>query len=101
MTADRERQQYGTADLPFFLGTMKANRKRDCADCRAEYDRCGHKNGIPQDDARDFKCRHPGVVHRGDAAGNDNAADPCPLAPVRTERPASPAPVSRIAATSD
>jgi hypothetical protein len=76
MAADRERQQNGTADLPFFLGTMKANGKRDCADCRADYNRCGNENGIPQDDARDFECGHPRVVHRGDAAGNEDAADP-------------------------
>ena len=65
---------------------MKTNGQRDSADCRAEHDRCGNKNRIPQDDACDFKCSHPGVVHRRNAAGDDGAADPGPVAPVRSER---------------
>src|SRR5207248_502974 len=65
---------------------MKANGKGNCADCRAEYDRCGNKDGIPQNDARDFKRSHPGVVHRCDATGHNGAAHPWPVAPAWGER---------------
>ncbi len=90
MAADRQRQQQRAADLPFLFLAMQADRKCDGADCGAEHDRCGDKNGIPQDRAGDFKCRHPGVVHRCDAAGDDGAADPRPVAPVRGQRHAKP-----------
>ena len=86
MAADRERQQHGAADLPFFFLAMKTDGKRDRADYRAEHDRCDDKSGIPQDDAGDFERRHAGVVHCRDAAGNDGAADPWSVAPVRNER---------------
>ncbi len=69
---------------------MKTNGKCDGTDSRNEYARCDDKNGIPQDDARDFKCSHPGVVHRGDATGDDGAANPWPVAPVRNEGHSKP-----------
>ena len=65
---------------------MKTNGQRDGADCRADDDRCDNKDGIPQNDARDFKRRHPGVVHGSNATGDDGATYPLPVTPVRRER---------------
>ena len=101
MAADRQRQQQRAADLPFLFLAMKADGKCDGSDCGAEHDRCDDKNRIPQDRAGNFKRRHPGVVHRGNATGHDGAADPRPVAPARAQRHPSPTVVSDIAATSD
>jgi hypothetical protein len=90
MAADRQRQQNRAADLPFFFLAMKAERKRDRADRRAQHDRCDNEHGIPQDDALDFKGCHAGVVHRCDTAANDRAAEPWPVAPVRSKRYGEP-----------
>ncbi len=65
---------------------MKTDGKRDCTDRCAQHNRCEDKNGVPQDDAGDFKSRHSGVMHRSDATGNDGAADPWSVTPVRDER---------------
>ena len=76
MAADRKRQQQGAADLPFFLSAMQPDRKRDRTDRRTKYDGGGDKDGIPEDHARNLERRHSGIMHRGDAAGDDGAADP-------------------------
>jgi hypothetical protein len=86
MAADRQRQQNGAADLPLFSLAMKADRERDSTNRRAQHDRDDHERRIPQDDARDFKRSHPGVVHGGDAAGDNGATNPWPVAPVRDQR---------------
>jgi hypothetical protein len=90
MAADRQRQQQRAADLPFLFLAMKTDRKRHGADGRAEHDRCNDENAIPQDHAGNFKGRHSGVVHGGNAAGNDGAADPRTMAPARGQRHREP-----------
>jgi hypothetical protein len=89
MAADRQRQQYGAAELPFFLPAMKADSQRDGAKYRAKHDRRHNKHRIPQDDCRHFKRGHPGVVHHRNAAGDDSAADPWTMA-VWSERYCEP-----------
>jgi len=90
MAADRERQQDGTADLPFFIVAMKTNGQRDSADRRAEHDRCGNKNRIPQDDACDFNA----AIRCSASAAMPPArwaADPGPVAQFAVSDIASPA----------
>ena len=85
MAADRQCQQQGAADLPFLLGAVDADRKRDGADRHGNPDRRKDEVRIPHHDASDVKRVHAGVVHRGDAAGDDRAADPRSVPPVRNQ----------------
>ncbi len=87
---NRQRQQQGSADLPFLFLAVKTDGKGDRANCRAKHDRYEDKHGIPQDGALDFECGHPGVVHRCDAPANDGAAQPRRVAPVRRQRHRKP-----------
>ena len=65
---------------------MKADRQRNSTERCTQEDRGDHKRGIPDHDARDFERSHAGVMHGGDAAGNDSAADPACVAPIRDKR---------------
>ena len=76
MAADRERQQQRTGNPPALRSAVQAGRKSGRADQRAKQDRYGDESCIPQDDAADLKGRHAEIVHRGDAASNDSAAEP-------------------------
>jgi hypothetical protein len=80
---------------------VKSDGKCDRADCRTEHDRCGDKHGVPQDDALDFKCGHAGVVHRRDAPATMAPPSHGPWRQFGVSDTASPAPVRKIAATSD
>ena len=86
MAADRQRQQHGAADLPPDFLSMQTDRKRDCADCCTQYNRCDHQRIIPQDDALDFEGSHAGVMHRGDTTGDNGTSDPLSVAPARSQR---------------
>jgi hypothetical protein len=76
MAADGQCQQQGAEDLPLDAAAVQANRQRNCAEQRAERNRCGHQHGIPQDVPLDLESGHARVMHRRDAAAYDGAADP-------------------------
>ena len=83
MAANHKRQQRGAADLSSCpSAAVQPDRKCGCADDRAKYDGGDNKNGIPQDDARNF--------HRGNAARHEGATDPWAEAPIRNDRHREP-----------
>jgi hypothetical protein len=86
MAADRKRQQNGTADLPLLFVAVKTDRKCDRTQHRADHDRRRDQHRVPDLDAGDFERQHAGIVHCRDAAGDDGAADPRAVAPVRNQR---------------
>ena len=76
MAADGQCQQQGAENLPLDAAAVQANRQRNCAEQRAECNRRGYQDGIPQDVPLDLESGHAGVMHRRDAAADDRAADP-------------------------
>ena len=76
MAADRERQQQRAAGLPSFTIAVQSNRQRDRTDRGADHDGGRDQSRVPYHDAGDLEGRHAGVMHRGNAAGDNGAADP-------------------------
>ena len=77
VTADRQGQQQRADDPPSPPVAVQSSRQRGRTQEPAEHDRCRHQGGIPHDPSLNLERRHADVVHRGDAAADDGAAQPC------------------------
>ena len=76
MAANGDGQQYRPVVLPLRLAFDQANPGGCRADQRAGRDRDDDQHGIPDDAPLDFEGGHAGIVHGGDAAADDRAAEP-------------------------